>query len=195
MEMELRSVENPLNELVLAQSEQVLLRDFFMEEIWKPLSGFEGMYQVSNYGRIKSFKRYKGGVIKSLSQNKQGYNHFSAYISDKERKTIRVCRAVAEAFIGKSDLNVNHIDGNKSNDKAYNLEYVTRRENVNHAHRGKQKLTGAFKLSKNCFYSRIYLNKKYIYLGSFKTEIEANKAYLEALKKHGEGENYVRKSV
>ena len=58
MEMELRSVGNPLNELVLAQSEQVLLRDFFMDEIWKPLAGFEGMYQVSNYGRIKSFKRY-----------------------------------------------------------------------------------------------------------------------------------------
>lgn len=113
-----------------------------MEEIWKDVVGFEGLYQVSNLGRVKSLDKFqknhgkfqfRKGNIKSLRNTKQGYLLCDLYI-DGRKKSIRVHKLVAEAFI-KNPLNkttVNHIDGNKENNVVSNLEWATPKEQNQH---------------------------------------------------------------
>ena len=101
-----------------------------MEEIWKDIEGYEGLYQVSNYGRIKSLR--KNNYLK-LNEVK-GYLYAHLY-KEAKRKAHRVNRLVAEAFIKNSENKpqVNHIDGNKQNNKVDNLEWNTISENLTHA--------------------------------------------------------------
>jgi len=117
-------------------------------EIWKKIKGYEDFYEISSLGRVKSlprkvrFLQSKTGVEyfrftkeKILSNgNCKGYNSISL---SKENITItyRVCRLVAINFIKNKEnkTQVNHIDGNKSNDCLYNLEWVTPKENMLHA--------------------------------------------------------------
>lgn len=109
-------------------------------EIWKDIKGYEGLYQVSNYGRIKTlsrFKRSKGfnkEKILSPGKSKSGYLTVLLY-KNNERKNKSVHRLVCEAFI-KNKYNkktVNHKDGNKHNNKLENLEWTTYSENGIHA--------------------------------------------------------------
>ena len=114
------------------------------DEIWKDIKGFEGMYQISNLGRVRSLDRYvknktsnrnikRGKILKSwilhgyelVALSKNSKNHYK-----------RVHRLLAEAFIPKEDEKydiVNHKDGNKSNNKIENLEWCTQKQNVQHA--------------------------------------------------------------
>jgi len=103
-------------------------------EIWKDVKGFEEIYQVSNLGRIRSFARNPRGVILSL-KNKTGWYLTTNFCYRGIRKTVRVHRLVAEAFVPNphNKPEVNHKDGNKQNNRADNLEWVTRRENHRHA--------------------------------------------------------------
>lgn len=113
-------------------------------EIWKDITGYEGVYQVSNFGRIKSLGRFlKRGeskifvdeFIMSGGSTPIGYKTVSL-TKNKVRKAFSVQRLVAEAFIpnpeGKPE--VNHIDGDKLNNNYTNLEWCTRRENLQHAY-------------------------------------------------------------
>lgn len=98
-------------------------------EIWKPCidPNFAGFF-VSSFGRIKT----KAGKI-TYGAESNGYKMASTYVSGI-RTTRKVHCLVAEAFLGVSDLLVNHKDGNKANNHLDNLEYVTYRENAQHAH-------------------------------------------------------------
>ena len=111
-----------------------------MQEIWKDIKGYEGMYQVSNLGRVKSIRskdsigrKRKLGLL-SL-QIHQGYVN-TRLMKNGIRKTVRIHRLVAQAFLkrvnGKPEIN--HIDGNKENNNVKNLEWVSRSENVKHAY-------------------------------------------------------------
>ena len=113
-------------------------------EIWQNIAGYEGLYQVSNLGRIKSLDRYVHyrdtrkrlikGEYKKGTINKKGYLKVTLY-KDGKGNTREIQRIVAETFID-NPLNkeqVNHIDGNKQNNKADNLEWCTPRENSLHA--------------------------------------------------------------
>lgn len=115
-----------------------------IKEEWKDIKGFEGVYQISNLGRIKSFKKYKDGYILSNKNSKGGY--FSIVLKDcKKEKHTRVHRLVAETFIPNPNNFpvVNHIDGNKQNNRVDNLEWCTIKHNVNHAiKRNKHMLKG-----------------------------------------------------
>lgn len=111
-----------------------------MTEIWKDIVGYEGLYQVSNLGRVKSLPRFdrKGRFhsekIKSQVNNGNGYMIVNLKHNGKQQMRT-VHRLVAEHFIS-NDLElpeVNHIDGNKSNNIVTNLEWCTRSENVKHA--------------------------------------------------------------
>ena len=102
-----------------------------MNEIWRDVAGYEGLYQVSSLGRVRSFHK-DGRVLKPGS--KEGYLFVNLYRKGNV-KNCKIHRLVAAAFIS-NPLNkpeVNHIDGNPSNNHADNLEWATRAENQRHA--------------------------------------------------------------
>lgn len=104
-------------------------------EKWKWIKEFEGVYQISNHGRLKSFKKNPAGRILS-SKNKNG-QYLSAVLCKKGRKpkSGRIHRFVGMAFIPNPSHKpeINHKDGNKQNNHHSNLEWVTRKENNAHA--------------------------------------------------------------
>lgn len=113
------------------------------QEIWRDVIGYEGLYQVSDKGNVKSLdimrngktKKYliKGQVLKKSITN-WGY-HRAALYKDRKRQYFKVHRLVAIAFIDNSEdkPQVNHIDGDKLNNNLNNLEWSTRIENMQHA--------------------------------------------------------------
>jgi hypothetical protein len=103
------------------------------EEIWKDVEGFEG-YKVSSFGRIKSFKHKKAGRILKLPLKAWGYFQTTLFKLGKP-KFLSVHKLVALAFIPNPENKpeVNHIDGNKTNNNVQNLEWVTLSENSLHA--------------------------------------------------------------
>ena len=111
-----------------------------MIEIWMPISKYEGLYQVSNLGRIKSLysrtnNLKKGNIIKQR-KNINGYLTVGLTKNNKQ-KTLRVHRLVAKEFCSnpKNKPCVNHIDGKKENNNYLNLEWVTYSENHKHAYK------------------------------------------------------------
>lgn len=115
------------------------------DEVWKDIEGYEGLYQVSTCGNIKSLaKPRKNGNGRSYIQKEKllkqsftttGYKKVELY-KDGKRKSFKVHRLVAIAFIPNPDNKpeVNHIDGNKINNNIDNLEWVTSSENSIHAY-------------------------------------------------------------
>lgn len=113
--------------------------------VWKSIKGFEGFYEVSNDGLIKSLDREVPYRIvglkmkikgKMLTPVKDGYGYpFVVLQKYGYKKTKKVHQLVAETFIEKPGIEyqVNHIDGNKENNFVGNLEYVTPKENTIHA--------------------------------------------------------------
>lgn len=113
-----------------------------MTEVWKPIKGYEGLYEVSNYGKVKTLRKMSGTCYRKeheLSLNRlsvDGYVRIALRKNDKSWET-KLHRLVAEAFI-PNPLNkktVNHIDGNKLNNRADNLEWADRHEQLAHAYR------------------------------------------------------------
>ena len=102
-----------------------------MTEIWKDIKGYEGLYQVSNLGRVKSLKFDRELILKyRIVEN---YNAVVLYANSKP-KPWRVHRLVALMFIGNPNRaqQVNHKDFNRSNNCVENLEWCTAEENNNH---------------------------------------------------------------
>lgn len=114
-----------------------------MIEKWKDIIGYEGLFQVSNFGRIKSLakewtagnhnsKQRHGDII--LKTNKVlGYMHIGLS-KNGVRKHHKVHRLVLQAFCGASELEANHINGKKDDNRLVNLEYCTPSENLKHAY-------------------------------------------------------------
>ena len=110
-------------------------------EIWKDIKGYEGLYQVSNEGRVKALSRVvksRWGTPKPLKEKEiceivdsLGYSRLSLS-KDGKVKAHKIHRLVAEAFL-VGEGHINHIDGNKQNNDVSNLEFCTQRENNIHA--------------------------------------------------------------
>lgn len=100
-----------------------------MEEIWKPIVGFEGLYEVSNLGNVKGVKR--GRILKPGSCGKY---LFVVLCKDGKRKDKLVHRLVADAFCENkfNKPEVNHINEDGFDNRAKNLEWCTRVENIRH---------------------------------------------------------------
>lgn len=110
---------------------------FVMEkEIWKSVVGYEGKYQVSNKGRVRSLNYHREKRIKIMKSRimDSGYEDIRLCENGKNKAHL-MHRLVAKAFIPNPDNKrcVNHIDGDKSNNLLDNLEWVSYQENTDHA--------------------------------------------------------------
>lgn len=103
-----------------------------MKEVWKDIVGYEGLYQVSNLGRIKSFRKWNrakdpGERILNPTIANNGYEQVTLYRGQKDRHKFLVHRIVANAFIENPENleAINHKDENRLNNRADNLEWCT----------------------------------------------------------------------
>jgi hypothetical protein len=144
------------------------------EEIWKDVLGYEGIYQVSNLGRVKSFKRCKEKILKPY---KDTAGYLMVDLNKNKRITLSVHRLIATTFLGISDLQVNHINGIKTDNKLENLEFVCARENSSHRNLNKNTTSKFIGVSWNKqnskWVSNIRINGHQTYLGLFETELDA----------------------
>ena len=121
------------------------------KEIWKDIVGYEGLYQISNYGRIKSLgryyfsgiynaiKKYQNENIRKTEKAKNGYMRI-ALCKDGKIKKYLIHRLVAEHFIDNPNKlpQVNHIDENKENNYYKNLEWCDNKYNMNYGKRNEK---------------------------------------------------------
>lgn len=116
-----------------------------MQEKWKEIENYPN-YQISNFGRVKSLKYYSNihkkyydrELILKEKDNKHGYKFVSLGCGKRgKKKNIAIHKLVAEAFIPNSYnyKEINHIDGNKHNNRADNLEWCSRSQNMLHAYK------------------------------------------------------------
>ena len=150
------------------------------KEIWKDIKGYNGFYQVSNLGRVKSLKWNKVKILKQ-SINKQGYAYTSI-----NKKTYKIHQLVAIYFLSHKpngmSIVVHHKDNNKLNNKVENLQLISQRDNCYTHANTTSKYTGVcwHKKSKKWMAQITIKNFRY-YLGCYVEEIDAYKAYLKKL--------------
>ena len=155
-------------------------------EVWKDIPEYEGLYQVSNLGNVISFKRKNIKIIKKIL-NPKGRFFVNLYNNNGILKSYRISVLIAIAFLNHKPcghkLVVDHIDNNKINDKLYNLQVITQRQNLSKDKKnGTSKYIGVYKYGHK-WRSEIRINNKKNYLGTFKNEIEASQAYQQELNK------------
>lgn len=160
-------------------------------EVWKTIDGYED-YQVSNLGRVKSFK-YKKELILKSNPNRKGYLQLKI-TNNKKHKSFAVHVLVAMMFHGHkpdgtSKIVVDHIDNNKLNNHADNLRLTTNRENASKDRKGGTSKYVGVVFDKNLkkWRSAITFLYRFIYLGCYDSEIEAKNAYDKALDELNQG--------
>jgi hypothetical protein len=146
---------------------------FFMET-WKEIELNGINFTVSNYGSILK----NGKAINLFIKN--GYCAFSFVIKGKTYRYY-VHRIVMLAFIGESNLQVNHKNNVKTDNFLGNLEYVTHRENGSHRYKDKEFRGATYDKFSKKWKSQIRINGKSKHLGNYNTPEEAHKAYMNAL--------------
>ena len=156
-----------------------------MEEIWKDVPEYDGLYQVSNLGRVRSLKYNK---IKILKPAPKGIGYIGFILSKyNKKKTFGTHQLVAMAFLNHKrnghNLVVDHINDNKLDNRVENLQIVTPRYN---ARKTQGKYSSQYKgvswsKSKKKFQASIFEKNKSIFLGLFENEYDAHLAYQNAL--------------
>jgi hypothetical protein len=154
-----------------------------MEEIWKDIPNYEGLYKVSNIGNVKSFKFGKERLLKPGI----GVKGYLQVVLCKNRKTknIKVHQLVSMAFLGHTPngykVIVDHINNIKTDNRVDNLQLTTNRHNSSKDRVGSTGLTGVFLHKTGTYKALINFNGRLIHLGCFKVEQEAAVAYQNAL--------------
>lgn len=170
------------------------------KEVWRDIKGYEGLYQVSNMGRIKSLERLvkaRGGSYRPVKERilKGGYDNNGYKIvslaQNSKNKTRTIHQLVVSAFLnhipnGHKDI-VDHINGIKDDNELNNLRIVTVRQNSTTCFRkDKNNFTSKYPgvgwhKQHNKWWASIEIKGKTIHLGYFIKEIDANNAYETAL--------------
>ena len=144
-----------------------------MQEIWKPVVGYEGIYEVSNLGRIKSIPRNGTANFERIlkpSKSNVGYFHLSFSKNNTiQTKNIHV--------VSKKGIVVDHIDNNKTNNKLDNLRILSHRENIIRGNRSNTKNNNIYKVKDK--YRVIVLSK---HIGYYNTIEDAINSRDNALK-------------
>ncbi len=155
-------------------------------EFWKDIPEYEGYYQVSSLGRVKSFKNRIDLILK----NRIGTNGYFSVCLRKNNKSkyFSVHKLVAMAFLNHTPcgyyLIIDHINSNKTDNRLENLQIVTSRQNASKKNiKTSSSFIGvSFNKRAKKFKAIIYFNKRNLCLGSFDSEIEASQYYQNALK-------------
>jgi hypothetical protein len=127
-----------------------------MQEIWKDIPEYEGIYQASTFGRIRTvegkithsvrhgIRHWKSRILKGRGNQPEGAR--VSLWKDKQSKDFLVARLVARTFLGEppEGFTVNHIDGNRFNNRVNNLEWLSRADNIRHGFE-----TGLYPTQKN----------------------------------------------
>jgi hypothetical protein len=161
-------------------------------EVWKDVIGYEGLYQVNDYGNVKSLSRTitKGNITyvtkdRLLKQSVDSVGYPYVNLSDyKKQKTFRVHQLVAVAFLNHTPdkhkgLVIDHIDGDKLNNMITNLQLITNKKNTSKDRKNKtSKYTGvSWHKQSNKWLAQFRENGDVKYLGTFETEEEVRDAY------------------
>lgn len=164
------------------------------KEIWKNIDNYEG-YQVSNKGRIRKI------FYPKIQTCYKGYQYVPLYKKNKKKAIcVKVHRLVIEAFKGKSLLQVDHINENKQDNRISNLQYLTNRENCiksllkNKKNTSSKYIGVSFCMKSGKWTAKTKILGKTRYIGSFKEEENAHKAY-EDIIKNGIKEVYKYKNL
>lgn len=164
---------------------------FNFMEIFKDIIGFEGNYQVSNFGRVKSLPKkiymHKGGYYHTKERIlKQGITkgyHTVGLCKNRKVETIKVHKLVAMAFLNHKPcgmkLVVDHINGKKSDNRVDNLQVISQRENTSKNKKDHSSQYTGVSWSKNAkkWRSQVSINGKISFLGYFHCELEAKRTY------------------
>jgi hypothetical protein len=155
-----------------------------MKEIWKCIDNYDCDYKVSSHGRLISYKQNKERLIKGHICKTTGYLVYTL-MNENGHKSFYSHQLVAIVFLNhKMDGHakvVDHINGNKTDNRLENLRIISQQENLWNTKNTK----GYTYMKKEKMYmARIVVDYKLIYLGRYKNEIDARNAYLEAKKKY-----------
>ena len=176
------------------------MKENIKEEVWMDIPDYQGYYQASNLGRIRSVDRtfidsmgrkrfFKGKIIKGVI-NKDGYRKVNLSKNGK-RKNFTVSQVIAITYLNHipsgNTIVVDHINGDKLDDRLINLRLVTCRENLTICFRSDRDSFSSnfdgvhFNKASQKWMANIRLNNKKIYLGQYDNEIDAAKAYQDML--------------
>jgi hypothetical protein len=155
-------------------------------EVYKDIPNYEGLYQVSNFGNVKSLKRKNEAILKKRYDGKA---YYAVILYNGNAKSFKVHQLVAIAFLNHNQSGmkvvVNHINGNKLDNRLSNLEIVSQRLNMIDYFNKKDSTSKFIGVSwnkeKNKWSAYIHVEGKSTFLGHFDNEIEANKAYQNKL--------------
>lgn len=157
-----------------------------MEEAWKEVPGFDGKYLISDLGRMKRYSKAANGKIFKSQKHNLGYRMVRLYKRGVGYTRFYLHRLVCKVFLGDSDLVVDHINGNKRDNRLSNLQYVTQRQNTQNYQKSKQRPlpTGVHRSNKK-YITIVTVKGEHIYLGVSLTQDEAGKRYDDYLTAHG----------
>jgi hypothetical protein len=166
-------------------------------EIWKDITGYEGIYQISNMGRVYSLpkdwiggsggKRFHNGKLLKEQENRGGYLYVNLYKNSKLKK-YKTHQIVAMMFLNHIpcgyNLVVDHINNVKTDNRLSNLQLLSNRDNIHKSLKShSSKYIGThYNKNRSRWVSQIYINGKIKHLGSFDCELKAHLAYKQAIK-------------